>query len=189
MNVKTISMERTEANRAWREYRLAMRDHKLKYLRDTEKALSFLRRGKKILDITQVFQAPPLTDDWLPAIAIAPAWVEKVVFWQCGHHNYGRIAPSRWSVYSFQINNLPATSKPGEEYQERQCETVVPTIPPQYLPAGNLKKGKYYIFWEVEDWKAVPKDPILLKRLSKNLFAVLAVWDLTELEQAVLRGR
>jgi hypothetical protein len=39
-------------------------------------------------------------------------------------------------------------------------------------------------------WEYVPHpDPILLKRLSGSLFVVLAAWDLTELEQKVLKGR
>jgi len=43
---------------------------------------------------------------------------------------------------------------------------------------------------EVEKWKPLPpKDPILLKRLTPNLFGVLATWDLTNLERAIIRGR
>lgn len=42
----------------------------------------------------------------------------------------------------------------------------------------------------VEKWKPVPpRDPILVKRLTPNLFGVLATWDLTKLERAVIRGR
>lgn len=44
--------------------------------------------------------------------------------------------------------------------------------------------------WEVEKWKPVPpRDPILVKRLTPNLFGVLATWNLTELERAIIRGR
>jgi hypothetical protein len=34
-----------------------------------------------------------------------------------------------------------------------------------------------------------PEDPALLKHIGGDLYAVLAVWNLTELERAVLSGR
>ena len=35
----------------------------------------------------------------------------------------------------------------------------------------------------------VPRDPMLLKKLTPNLYGVLATWNLTELERAIIRGR
>ena len=32
------------------------------------------------------------------------------------------------------------------------------------------------------------RDPYLLRRINENLFVVLASWDLTELERAVMEG-
>jgi hypothetical protein len=66
------------------------------------------------------------------------------------------------------------------------ASAVVPIVPPQYRP--KFKLSNYHILWEA-DWKRVPVDPILLKHLGGSLYAVLASWDLTEIEQAVLRGR
>lgn len=40
-----------------------------------------------------------------------------------------------------------------------------------------------------KNWKLPPGDPLLLKHLAGTLYAVLAVWDLTELERAVFGGR
>lgn len=44
---------------------------------------------------------------------------------------------------------------------------------------------------EIEaQWRPVPPvDPFLLKHLGGTLYVVLAQWDLTPLEQAVLAGR
>lgn len=68
----------------------------------------------------------------------------------------------------------------------RQHRAIVPTIPPPFRPPHNL--SGYHILWEA-DWEmAPPADPALLKHLGGDLYAVLAVWDLTELEQAVLGG-
>jgi len=51
--------------------------------------------------------------------------------------------------------------------------------------------SNYYILWESKEWEDLPetKDPFLLKRLSENLFVILGSWDLTDLEQSIIRGR
>jgi hypothetical protein len=74
---------------------------------------------------------------------------------------------------------------------------LVPNIPPPLRPRAG-KRGHqlalrgFHILWEAE-WRVAPGpppgDPALLKHIGGDLYAVHAVWDLTELEQAVLAGR
>jgi hypothetical protein len=59
----------------------------------------------------------------------------------------------------------------------------VPLIPPRLRPAGDL--SNYHILWEA-NWQAPPTDPLLLRHLSGPLYAVLACWDLTPIERAVM---
>jgi hypothetical protein len=72
------------------------------------------------------------------------------------------------------------------------CEinAMVPNVPPPLRPAHSLKN--YHLLWEA-DWSFAPGpppgDPALLKRIGGDLYAVLAVWDLSEIERAVLSGR
>ena len=70
------------------------------------------------------------------------------------------------------------------------AKTIVPLIPAHILIAEvkhNLRN--YFILWEVEEWTPEPPiDPILLKRLTPNLFGILATWDLTEIERAIIRA-
>jgi hypothetical protein len=72
-----------------------------------------------------------------------------------------------------------------------KVETITPIIPAKIMnPLRSHKLKNYHILWEVEEWKPVPpKDPMLLKRITPNMFLVLATWDLTPLERAVIRGR
>ncbi len=72
----------------------------------------------------------------------------------------------------------------------QDINTPVPVIPPAIL-IDEVKHSlrNYHILWEVEKWDQVPRDPMLLKRLTPNLFGVLATWNLTELERAIIRGR
>jgi hypothetical protein len=47
--------------------------------------------------------------------------------------------------------------------------------------------SKYYILWEA-NWEDPPGDPVLLKHIEDEFYAILAAWDLTQLEQEVLRS-
>lgn len=69
---------------------------------------------------------------------------------------------------------------------------MVPIVPPKHRPERGF--GQRLVLWEVDDWvraslPAPPHDPALLRPLGGDLYAVEAVWDLTELERLVLSGR
>ena len=64
---------------------------------------------------------------------------------------------------------------------------MVPLVPPPLRPAHALRN--YHVLWEADWQQAPPADPALLKHIGGDLYAVLAIWDLTELERAVLAGR
>jgi hypothetical protein len=64
---------------------------------------------------------------------------------------------------------------------------MVPTVPPPLRPSRHL--DDYYTLWDA-NWKLVPpEDPALLQHVGGDLYAVVAVWDLTPLERAVLSNR
>jgi hypothetical protein len=74
---------------------------------------------------------------------------------------------------------------------------LVPMIPAAVrltLPTGTTDRDSF-ILWEVEEWadrrigSRADRDPYLLRHLGGDLWAVLAEWDLTELERAVMAGR
>jgi hypothetical protein len=47
-----------------------------------------------------------------------------------------------------------------------------------------------HVLWEVERWELVPPtDPALIRHIRGDLWAVLATWDLTEIERHVLAQR
>jgi hypothetical protein len=93
-------------------------------------------------------------------------------------------------MISLPENTFPVWEKEANSSWSIKNDTIqtkVPIIPAIFYPEGNI--DKYYVLFEVDDWKVVTKDPILLKRMTKNLFAIVACWDLTPLEQAIVRGR
>ena len=102
-----------------------------------------------------------------------------------------------WSQEYVSDVRLPAETFPEWENESddqfasiknRQSQTRVPIIPAHLMPKGKLEN--YYIMWEVSEWKKLAKaeDPFLLRRINANTFIVLAAWDLTEVEQIVMRG-
>jgi hypothetical protein len=71
---------------------------------------------------------------------------------------------------------------------------LVPMIPADVRPAEGREKD-WFVLWEVERWSNEPllaapdRDPFLLRHVGGDLYAVLAEWNLTDLERAVMAGR
>jgi hypothetical protein len=69
----------------------------------------------------------------------------------------------------------------------------VPMIPANVRPKTGAEQD-WYILWEVEKWadnqrSIIPDlDPYLLKHLGGSLYAVLAEWDLTDLERSIMKA-
>lgn len=87
----------------------------------------------------------------------------------------------------------------GWGWSRDRRRALVPNVPPELRPRGkgtwsNTPIGlhNFAVLWEVPEWEQAPVppgDPALLRHLGGELWTVEAVWDLTELEQAVLAGR
>lgn len=75
--------------------------------------------------------------------------------------------------------------------------SLVPIVPPDLLSRrrAQFQQGRLFILWEVERWADDPirsnpdRDPYLLRRVSDDMFEVLAEWDLTPLEMAIMQDR
>lgn len=97
------------------------------------------------------------------------------------HHKRGsweqRIRQARPRGFRFSLTG---------KFQDR-CEAVacVPSIPPAFRPPPSAYDN-YYVLFEAEWDVSPPVDPALLAPLGGGLFAVVAMWNLTEVEQAVL---
>jgi hypothetical protein len=104
------------------------------------------------------------------------------------------------------IHRFEVPTKDGETvkvggwgWQNERRRAMVPNVPPELRPRGKgtwrntpISLAHFLILWEVPEWEQAPVppgDPALLRHLGGELYTVEAVWDLTELEQAVLAGR
>jgi len=195
MKVEKFSLKRKKAYKLWQDYVKACKDNpKDKFLQDMKKVYNQLKSGRKVIDITEVFKRSGLNMDGDPNLAIAPANLKEIL---CQYDEDGTVTFVRsfwkpnWDIdviIKDTFPNLPKEQWQGQYSRYKRIEAPVPVIPASIRPKGNL--ANYYILWEVEKWKPVPpKDPYLLRRLTKNMFVVVAGWKLTKLERSVMKGR
>lgn len=195
-----------QAKEAFKAYRQLIREGRGteddKLLMRSYRAIS---KGAQVLDLRETLKMGGLDERFQPRLAIARADQQRVTFTtgrQGGCWVYTSSTGRKGAVGPFReglaiellpgiyprldgANWLPET--PGREKYSGTLSAAVPPIPAQFRPADAL--DGYHILWEAEWQPVAPTDPILLKRIGGYLFAVLAQWDLTELERAVLGAR
>jgi hypothetical protein len=198
MNIETITMDPAVAKQAFQDYRAAVKlnrdDRRRKEDEQMASAFKAASKGLAVLDLHQVMATAGLFENGLPKLAICKADMES-----CGVRMETSGAaifhdPSRgpW-LRSRRKVSLPPGTFPTFTWNDRQrtmrdrATAMVPTVPPALRPKAQL--GGFFILWEAVWEPAPPVDPLLLKHLGGVLYAVLAAWDLTPIERAVLRGR
>lgn len=160
------------------------------------KAYQALCGGVSLIDVAQTVRKAGIDDKLrLPLLAICRADFETIVF-NTGANPSTEGRPWKYGKDARGVESVvPASSYPAEVTNNQwrvsnrlptTATALVPTVPAHFRP-DDLRK--YYILWEAE-WRAeAPKDPLLLSRVNRTLFAIVAQWDLTPLEQRVLEGR
>jgi hypothetical protein len=155
-------------------------------------------RGLPVISLPATIIAGGFFEDGLPKIAICPAdATECFVRWESGWNRTSLIFADRddWNVnrgalvgaHSVRIG-IPGDDRPPVTGRGRGS-TLVPLIPPAHRPRKNRLRRRH-ILWEVEEWTwTPPRDPALLQHIRGDLWSVLAVWDLTDLERYVLTQR
>lgn len=214
MELEKIQMPKEKAKEEWRKYTELIKKRKEKYLEDMKKCMFELAKGKELIDIYKVMETAGINKNYQPKLAISRADWKEVQFCKKDDgrgffSNPNRSGYGDWSIRSEgDIDLQPHTFVTWQRVKESRtdtkgnninvdgwgiandkCKTKVPIIPVQLMPEGNLRN--YYILWEVKEWEDLPetKDPLLLKRITENLFVILGAWDLTPLEQSIISGR
>lgn len=198
MNVPRIAMSREEALRKMYAYQRAMRRSKNPELAAAEAGYAALADGCQLLDLNQAIGAGGWTPEGHPAFAVARADRRTVRYDLDG---------SRWLRFEAGKNtrtggptlrrSIPLIHMPKQDPTWRPWragEAMVPLIPADVREEARTKarfvgERHWFILWEAVWVKVPPKDPILLEHLAGSLYVVLAQWDLTELERALMQGR
>lgn len=162
--------------------------------REIQKAYRLIAQGKVVIQALESIRAAGLNDQKLPKLAISRATDTRCHLdtrsdgWcQFSSERYSRWAQTRRRI------NLPEGSFPGihvrsRENNHRSHVAIVPLVPVHLRPKQAL--AEYHILFEAEWRLAVPKDPMLLRRIGQaDLWLVVAAWDLTAVEMAALSTR
>jgi len=214
MQVEQIVIPQEEAKKQVQLLReVFKRNHQLKgepALKDMQRVYGHMQKHSgAVIDLWEAFKKIKLDEKGNPKIAICRAdykqcqifkrrngsalFIGGVHGWEprnAPRQIYGDIEIPQ-NTFNWTRPNMNEFIAYNNEIIEKTAKTIVPLIPPSIL-IDEVKHAlkNYFILWEVEKWEPIPpRDPMLLKRLTPNLFAVLATWDLTELERALIRGR
>lgn len=126
-----------------------------------------------------------------PTIAIAPVGAEKVswVARQTNRSSMSTAGKARFVSWVGPTRHI--IERRGDVHARWMSgETSVPTIPPQHR--DKVEKGDL-ILWEAT-WRNTEirvdrhPDPAILRKVSDGLYRVVAAWDLTAVEAAMLAG-
>lgn len=191
MNVATITMPPKEAEKKLKAFRANVhRQAESEYSAAIE-GYEALAEGTPLVDLASVFRDCPLDAEGRPRLAVCRADRKEVKF-----------RSRRDSVGSFLGGNSSQTELSetlnlqfdfGRKLDWIVAFAPVPMIPADKIPAKGSRKD-WFILWEVDHWSersrfAPPsRDPYLLKRIAGDLYAILAEWDLTDLELAIMSG-
>lgn len=187
MDLTLIGQDAAAAKVAYRQYRqLRMRSSEDDQIM---RAYRQAAKGTPLIKLSEAIALGGFDAKHLPRLAVCRAdfkWCE------CESGD-GRLIFREWygrTSYAIPPRGKPKIIRfnvPGASSKAPTSRATVPVIPPHLRPSAGLHN--YTILWEAEWSLTAPKDPALLKHVGGDLYAVLAVWDLTEIERAVLAGR
>jgi hypothetical protein len=151
-----------------------------------------LKEGQRLIHLPNAIRSGGWTKNWLPKLAIARASAKHVVF-NTGNTPYFEGGPWESKVVNrvdMTRNIFPAEITNAKWREDNRhpirATALVPTIPPHLRPDDI---SKYHILWEAEWTFNAPGDPILLSKVNDDMYAVIAQWDLTPVEQMILESR
>ena len=159
--------------------------------------LEELAEGTPLLQLRTVFQDVAVDERGRPRIAIARGdrtqvrvngWGSRGSGFFSFETDYGIHQGRRARNTTLQVESPLAAHSVPAGY------AIVPIVPPQ-IRRGRELMAKLFILWEVERWAdesrdvGPDRDPLLLRRITEDLWAVIAQWELSPLEQAIMANR
>jgi hypothetical protein len=183
MDVQHLTVPVAEAEKMLRKYR----EHKswsTPVDHEIMKIYATVAKGKTVINARQSIIEAGLGADKLPHLGIARAdgrtlilrhgWDEAMMI--TDESEWGRRAAAASRKMTFPV---------WEGMKKGRFSAMVPHIPPDIRPKRGIEN--YHVLFEAVWRPEPPIDPYLLRRMGKtDFFVVLAAWDLTEIERAVM---
>lgn len=195
MTLTKITMDKDDARARYDAYRAMPEAKRTGEDEAAMRGFKAMADGKDLVDLVDALRDAGVDGQGMPRLAIARADQANIRFYPTRSTGGGEFT-SEGRAYRHRGAAIRTVIPPGTFGPDALCEwsaafrlrAYLPTIPPEHRPdPAHLKH--YHVLWEAV-WKPLPPvDPFLLRHLIGSLYVVLAQWDLTPLEQAVLRGR
>lgn len=195
MNVATITMTKEAALKKLAAYRASAQRGIDKEYDAAYQGYKALAKGTALLHIEDVIRAGGLDETHRPRLAVCRASAREVMFrwpWEDNRASFSVVPRPSWAERHFVRVDMQRWHNIGSKYHSIEGYALVPMIPADVRPKGNL--DRFHVLWEVPRWADTsattpPRDPYLLRHLGGALYAVVAAWDLSDLERAVMEGR
>jgi hypothetical protein len=198
MQLTPLVTDAEEAKERLVEYSKLAADERTAEDRRIQAGYRAAARGMPVISLSEAVQAGGYFDNGLPRIAVVRA--DAKMCWLYSDWLGNRREALIFSRHPEAENRralvgIDTVRVEVPEHSERRnnrwtrARTIVPLIPPEHRPKRR-RLHLFHILWEVESWTLeAPRDPALLKWIGGDLWAVVAAWDLSELERHVLAGR
>lgn len=198
MDVAQITMPRQRARQEFLKYKdVVDKRGRNPDARDREIMESYrqLSRGRTLIELYRVIREGGCDWEGRPRLAVARADAAYCRFdYLYGHHQRFTSLDDMRVPFSNRCNALRRITVPfrwdrpqkWSDLRDLRAECQVPLIPPKLRPRKDALRD-HVILWEAK-WDKPPVDPLLLRPVphTRSLYVVVAAWDLTPLEQAVL---
>jgi hypothetical protein len=201
MQLSTLDVDRDQAESRLMEYRVMLDSERTAEDSRIMAGYRAIARGLPVISLSRTVHAGGYFANGLPRIAVVRSdaincWVYTEEYRRQGEQSIVFTGESDVDNRGALVGrDSVRVNVPFDHDRSRgpsswsRGRTIVPVIPPAHRPRRN-RLHLFHVLWEVESWTRVPpKDPALLKWIGGDLWAVVATWDLTELERAVLAGR
>ncbi len=198
MHIATITMTKNQALKKLAAYRNSATRAVDREYQAAYKGYKALSKGQALLNITDAIRGGGFDKDKRPNLAICRADFAQIQFdWGWNQTNIsfrGMRRGAHWATDGGGVT-VEMGERHGikEQWSEVRAFALVPMVPADVRPEGRLER--FHVLWEVESWTSqpqgarAPRDPYLLRHLGGALYAIVAAWDLTDLERAVTEGR
>ena len=198
MNVATIEEPAEQAKKKLEAYKAHLqRRHDEEYERCVE-AYEAMAQGLPLINIEEAIRGVGLNEKSQPLLAIARADRKQVYFeWNTNESilSFSTLVDNySWRWKSESTSLYIQIDMKQRAAQWRHGYSLVPMIPADVRPKAGQAKN-WFILWEVEQWADKPviaepdRDPYLLKHIGGPLYAILAEWELTDLERSIMAAR
>lgn len=204
MKLETIEMDPSQAAAKLDAARRQIKRYKNApaQLLEPERGYAALEAGKSLVLLSQAIGRGGFDEQGRPRIAVARSdrrWVELGfsgfysgrrgwVSLQSGYfHRCWPPPPSSGLVRRVPLRGFAGDlPSPAAMREANRSRALIPLVPPDVKEAaGNPDLSRTFTLFEA-DWEDPPVDPALLRHVGGDLYAVLAAWNLTDLERAVL---